>query len=243
MKSESEEDYLKAIYEAQHERQDARVTTTALAHALRVSPASVTEMLQRLAAPERGLVRYERYRGVSLTEAGEKAALEVVRHHRLIESFLSAALGYTWDKVHAEAHRLEHAISEELEERMASYLGEPARSTWLAHPGSNGAIEALDDVRLTDLPLGQPARVVRVLDDDPEFLRYLADLGLILGARLEVTEQLPFEGPRYVQLFETGAVHALGPGVTDRVFVVLDSVSRETPALAQLRPPRTVPGG
>lgn len=223
MKSESEEDYLKAIYEAQCERHDARVTTTALAHTLRVSPASVTEMLQRLATPGRGLVRYERYHGVSLTDAGEKAALEVVRHHRLIESFLSAALGYSWDKVHAEAHRLEHAISEELEDRMASYLGDPKRDPHGAPiPERDGEVEALDDIRLTDLPTGKHARVRRVLDGDPDLLRYLAELGLVLGARLEVTEQLPFDGPRYVQVFDAGTVHALGPGVTDQVFVVAE---------------------
>lgn len=223
MKSESEEDYLKAIYEAQHERQDARVTTSALAHTLGVSSASVTEMLQRLAAPERGLVQYERYHGVSLTAAGEKAALEVVRHHRLVESFLSAALGYTWDKVHAEAHRLEHAISEELEDRMAAYLGEPTRDPHGAPiPQRNGAVEEPNDMRLTDLPLGQPARVRRVLDEDADLLRYLAELGLVLGARVEVTEQLPFQGPRYVQLLDASAVHALGPGVTDQVFVVAE---------------------
>lgn len=223
MKSESEQDYLKAIYEAQHERQDERVTTTALANALGVSPASVTEMLQRLAAPGRGLVRYERYHGVSLTEAGEQAALEIVRHHRLIESFLSAALGFSWDKVHAEAHRLEHVISEELEERMASYLGEPTRDPHGSPiPQRNGAVEALDDIRLTDLPLGQPARVRRVIDDDPELLRYLTELGLLIGARVEVTQQLPFQGPRLVQLLDQSAVHVLGSGVTDRVFVVAE---------------------
>ncbi len=125
------------------------------------------------------------------------------------------------------------------------------RRTWVSPrdphgspiPGRDGAIEALDDIRLTDLPPDRPASVVRVLDDDPEFLRYLVDLGLVLGVRLQVTEQLPFEGPRYVQLSETGSVHALGPGVTDRVFVVMDAGSTETPALAEPRPPRTVPGG
>ena len=114
---------------------------------LGINPASVTEMLKKLAAPERSLVQYERYHGVRLTEAGEQAALEVVRHHRLIESFLSAALGYPWDKVHAEAHRLEHAISEELEDHIARYLGKPSRDPHGSPiPQRDGAMEALDDV-------------------------------------------------------------------------------------------------
>jgi DtxR family Mn-dependent transcriptional regulator len=223
MRTHAEEDYLKAIYEAQRERRDERVTTTWLAQRLGVSPASVTEMLQRLAGPERDLVAYERYHGVQLTEAGEKAALEVVRHHRLLESFLSVALGYPWDKVHDEAHRLEHVISEEMEERMAKYLGEPARDPHGAPiPGRDGTVEALDDMSLSNLPPGRPAQVRRVLDEDPALLRYLSELGLVVGARLEVIERAPFEGPLHVRLFEPPTACALGEGVTDSVFVVLE---------------------
>ncbi len=225
MLSRSEEDYLKAVYDLQHERGGEWVTTNSLAHMLGVSPASVTEMLKKLAAPDRALVRHERYHGVRLTEAGERAALEVVRHHRLIESFLSAALGYTWDKVHAEAHRLEHVVSEELEDHIARYLGHPVRDPHGSPiPQRNGAVEMLDDIRLTDLPLGRPARVRRVLDDDPALLRYLSELGLVLGTRIEVTERIPFQGPLYVRLLELPAVHALGVGVTDQVFVVMEEL-------------------
>ena len=221
MFSQSEQDYLKAIYEMQHEKGNEWVTTTGLAQRLGVSPASVTEMVQKLAADARELVRYERYHGARLNEAGEQAALEVIRHHRLLESFLSQALGYTWDKVHAEAHRLEHVISEELEDHIARYLGEPARDPHGSPiPQRDGVVAALDDVRLTDLPLGQRAQVRRVLDDDPALLRYLSELGLVLGARVEITERVPFQGPLYVRLLEPPAVHALGAGVTDQVFVV-----------------------
>ena len=158
MPSQSEQDYLKAIYEVVHEGGQEWASTTGLAHALGLAPASVTAMLKKLAGQNPPLVLHELYQGVRLTEAGERAALEVVRHHRLLESFLSAALGYTWDKVHAEAHRLEHAISEDLEDHIASYLGEPARDPHGAPiPRRDGAMEALDDLRLTDLPLGQPA--------------------------------------------------------------------------------------
>ncbi len=221
MSSQSEQDYLKAIYEMQYEKGNEWVTTTGLAQRLGVSPASVTEMVQKLAADARELVRYERYHGARLNEAGERAALEVIRHHRLLESFLSQALGYTWDKVHAEAHRLEHVISEDLEDHIARYLGEPPRDPHGSPiPQRDGVMEALDDVRLTDLPLGQRAQVRRVLDDDPALLRYLSELGLVLGARVEITERVPFAGPLYVRLLEPPAVHALGAGVTDQVFVV-----------------------
>ncbi len=127
MASQSIEDYLKAIYELVCEGRQPWAGTTMLAQALGLSPASVTAMLKKLAALDPPLIVYEPYQGARLTGAGEKAALEIVRHHRLVESFLTVALGYSWDKVHAEAHRLEHAISDELEEHIAAYLGDPAR--------------------------------------------------------------------------------------------------------------------
>lgn len=228
MHSQSEEDYLKAIYEQQYERGSDWVTTSALAQHLHVSPASVTEMLKKLAGRDPALVVHARYHGVQLAEAGLQAAREVVRHHRLIESFLIEALGYSWDKVHDEAHRLEHAISEEMEDRIASYLGEPARDPHGSPiPGRDGAVEALDDVKLSDLPAGRPARVRRVLDEDPALLRYLSEVGLTVGARLEVTERAPFAGPLYVRLLEQPTVRALGEGVTDSVFVVTEEISAD----------------
>jgi DtxR family transcriptional regulator, Mn-dependent transcriptional regulator len=223
MTSESVQDYLKTIYEMGCEGGMEWVSTTALSRALNHAPASVTAMLKKLAGLQPPLVQHELYHGVRLTEAGEKEALEVVRHHRLIESFLSATLGLTWDQVHAEAHRLEHAISEELEDRIALYLGDPGRDPHGSPiPKRSGETEALDDMPLTDLPTGRPARVRRVLDDDPALLRYLSELGLVLGARVEVTERVPFQGPLYVRVSEPAAVHALGAGVTDAVFVVTE---------------------
>lgn len=221
MLSRSEQDYLKAIFELSHEKGDEWVSTNGLALRLGISPASVTEMVKKLAALNPPLVVHEPYLGARLTEIGEKSALEVVRRHRLIESFLCAALGLSWDEVHAEAHRLEHVISEALEEHIARYLGEPTRDPHGSPiPGRNGVIEALHDIRLTDLPTGQTAQVHRVLDDDPALLRYLSELGLVLGARLEITERAPFEGPLHVRMLESSTVHALGRGVTDQVFVV-----------------------
>jgi DtxR family Mn-dependent transcriptional regulator len=221
MRSQSEQDYLKAIFELYHEDGDEWVSTNGLALRLGITPASVTEMVKKLAALDPPLVVHERYLGTRLTEAGEKAALEVVRRHRLIESFLCAALGLSWDEVHAEAHRLEHVVSDELEEHIAHYLGEPTRDPHGSPiPGRNGVIEALHDIRLTDLPTGHTAQVWRVLDDDPVLLRYLSELGLVLGARLEVIEQAPFEGPLHVRILPSSSVHALGRGVTDQVFVL-----------------------
>ena len=223
MTSQSVQDYLKALYEIVCEGGQEWASTTKLAQALGLAPASITAMLKKLAAMDPPLVVHELYRGARLTEAGEKAALEVVRHHRLIESFLTAALGYSWDKVHAEAHRLEHATSEDLVNDIARYLGNPARDPHGSPiPGRDGVMEALRDIPLTDLPPGRPAQVKRVLDDDPALLRYLSELGLVLGARLMVTERMPFQGPLMVRVVEPPSVHALGTGITDQVFVVLD---------------------
>lgn len=221
MISQSEEDYLRAIYELQHEQGNTWVTTTGLAQVLGVSPASVTEMLQKLAAPERDLLSYERYHGVRLRNEGKQVALEVVRHHRLLETFLSRALGYSWDEVHDEAHRLEHAISEAMEARMAAYLGEPQRDPHGAPiPDRDGVVMAVEDMRLTDFPVGQQARIQRVSNHDPALLRYLAEMGLLLDTPVRIMGREPFEGPLRVQLLDTGTVHALGKGVTDHVFVV-----------------------
>ena len=221
MHSRSVEDYLKAIYELVCEGDEAWAPTTVLAQALQLAPASVTAMLKKLSAMDPPLVLHELYHGAQLTDEGKKVALEVVRHHRLLESFLSASLGYSWDEVHEEAHRLEHVISEEMEERIARYLGQPARDPHGSPiPRRDGVVEVLDDIRLTDLPPGRPAQIQRVMDHDAALLRYLSELGLILGARVEVAERAPFQGPHHVRLLGTSVVHAMGNGVTDHVFVV-----------------------
>jgi DtxR family transcriptional regulator, Mn-dependent transcriptional regulator len=224
MISHAIEDYLKAIYELAEEH--GRVGTSALAAALNVSPASVTGMLQKLAehnphSPK--LVDYARHQGVSLTPAGRKIALEVIRHHRLIELYLAEALGYTWDQVDAEAEKLEHVISEEFEDRICAVLGDPTRDP---HgnpiPSKDGQVPPQATTTLTELDAGQLARVARVRDDDPALLRYLTELGLVLDAAVTVSGRAPFDGPLHVRV---GAKtdHALGRHVTDQVYVEIVS--------------------
>jgi DtxR family Mn-dependent transcriptional regulator len=223
MISHAVEDYLKAIYELAEA--EGKVSTSALAKKLGVMPGSVTGMLQKLAEGQEGqplLVNYERHRGVTLTRAGRKIALEVIRHHRLIELYLSAALGYDWDQVDAEAEKLEHVISEEFEDRISAILGDPTHDP---HgdpiPSKDGAMSPHSRRPLTEVDSGQTARVARVRDDDPALLRYLGELGLVPGATLTVTGRAPFNGPMHVRV-DSGddrGSHALGREVTDQVFV------------------------
>ena len=213
------EDYLKAVYEL--EEDFGRAGTSALASALNVAPASVTGMLQKLAEVQPPLVNYERHHGVTLTKAGRKIALEVIRHHRLVELYLAEALGYTWDQVDAEAERLEHAISENLEDKICALLGDPTRDP---HgdpiPTKDGTVAAQSRVTLSQVDAGQTARVARVRDDDPALLRYLAELGIIPDATLTVAGRAPFEGPMHIRVGEVASeAHALGRTVTDQVFV------------------------
>jgi DtxR family Mn-dependent transcriptional regulator len=226
MISHSIEDYLKAIYELAEET--GRASTSALAERLDVKPASVTGMLQKLADPSQAaveqrpvLVNYERHHGASLTPAGIKIALEVIRHHRLIELYLAEALGYDWDQVHGEAEKLEHVISEEFEDRISAFLGDPKRDP---HgdpiPTKEGTVAATCRTTLTDMDAGQHGRVARVRDDDPALLRYLGELGIVPDAAVTVDKRAPFDGPLHVRVGAgTEAAHALGREVTDRVFV------------------------
>ena len=222
------EDYLKAIYEIQSEGDQDRVSTSALADCLGVARASVTGMLKKLSTMDPKLVNYIRYRGVKLTPAGEKIALEVLRHHRLIELYLSEALGYSWDEVHQEADNLEHVISEDFEDRIATLLGHPQIDPHGSPiPDRDGKIRRREEVQLTQLGIHQPAHISRVSDHDPAMLRYLQELGLTLNAQIEVTEKTPFSGPLHIRLIGTEIVHALGRQVTDYVFVTLGSSGRK----------------
>jgi DtxR family Mn-dependent transcriptional regulator len=204
--TEAVEDYAKAIHALGH-REQGPVGTSALAERLGVSPGTVTAMLKRM--DELGLVEHEPYRGVTLTPSGEKVALEVIRHHRLIEAYLSEALGMPWDRIHDEAEVLEHYISEDLEDRMAAALGDPAVDP---HgdpiPDRGLTLEVDEGVALTDLAPGATAVLRRVSDSDPEMLRYLADHGIRPGARLRVVGVEPFGGPLLVEV--DGREHALG---------------------------------
>lgn len=177
------EDYLKAIYDL--ERAGGAAGTNDLAARLRVAPASVTGMVRRLA--EQGLLEYERYRGARLTDAGRRAALRTLRRHRVLEAYLATVLGYPWDRVHAEAERLEHAASDELVDRMAAALGDPAFDPHGAPiPTRDGTVAEGSNVRLTDLLAGERARVVRVADEDGALLRQLDAVALRPGAELEL---------------------------------------------------------
>jgi DtxR family transcriptional regulator, Mn-dependent transcriptional regulator len=194
------EDYLKAIYTLQ--QQEGVVTTSLLGEQKGSKPGSVTGMIKKLA--EMNLVVHTPYQGVQLTEAGERIALEVIRHHRLIELYLVEALGYTWDEVHEEAERLEHHISEKLEARIAAHLGNP---DFDPHgdpiPSLAGELPSSGNTSLAELPVGIVARIVRVRDQDGERLRYLADIGMVPGAAIQVVDRAPFEGPLSVRVADT----------------------------------------
>jgi DtxR family Mn-dependent transcriptional regulator len=221
--SESEENYLKAIYRLERESPDGRVSTTALAEHLGIAPASATGMLQKLAVGTPVLVDYVPRQGVALTALGEKVALEIIRHHRLIELYLYQELGYRWDEVHAEAERLEHVISEEFEDRVAALLGDPAVDPHgQPIPRKDGSCPEPAGVALSTLEAGASGRVVRVSDDDPELLRYLGTLGIVPGATLTVVARAPFDGPLHVRVGDAaeGTTPALGVRVTENVFVM-----------------------
>lgn len=221
MLSHATEDYLKAIYELAEDYD--KVSTSALAEKLEVAPASVTGMLQKLAEAKPRLVNYERHRGVTLTPAGNKIALEIIRHHRLIEAYLTAELGYGWDQVDAEAEKLEHVISEEFEDRIAARLGDPTHDP---HgdpiPAKDGTVSEPCRTTLSQAQAGQTARVARVRDDDPALLRYLAELGIIPDARLTIADKAPFDGPLHVRVGESRKAHALNQAVTDKIFVEVE---------------------
>ncbi len=192
MPTEVVENYLKAIYELQAEH--GKVATTMLAEHLQLAPASITGMIKKLA--ELQLVVHERYQGVALTEAGRKIALEVIRHHRLVELYLAEALGVPWDQVHAEAERWEHVLSEELEDRIDAVLGHPTTDPHGAPiPARNGTIIERATVRLSELCAGQAATVAEVSDRDPALLRYVGSLGLYPKTPVQVTAVAPFAGP------------------------------------------------
>jgi len=212
------EDYLKAAYCLRNEA--GPVTTQRLAGALGVSSPSVTNMVKRL--HELGLARHTRYRGVELTETGKQVAIEVVRHHRLLELYLVKALGFPWDEAHAEAEHLEHHISEEMEARIDAVLGRPEHDP---HgdpiPSRDGAVAELSDTRLLDLELGEKAVIVRVSDRDLEQLRYLGALGLYPGVTLVVLDKLPFGGGLSIGVAD--ATHLIGPSLAAAVRVIRDA--------------------
>jgi DtxR family transcriptional regulator, Mn-dependent transcriptional regulator len=216
------EDYVKAVYEI--ERDEGRVATTVLAERMGVSPASATGMIKKLAGLK--LVRHIPYQGVVLTRPGRRAALEVLRHHRLLELYLVQALGYPWDLVHDEADRLEHVISEELEERIFESLGRPTRDPHGEPiPAKDGSMPRAIHEPLSSLAEGAVGTISEVSRSSPEMLRYLGERGLVPDAKLKVLEKAPFDGPITVRTGRRS--HVLGRELARHIRV---EASRKLPA-------------
>ncbi len=208
------EDYLKAIYEL--EQRSGSAGTNDIAARLGIAAASVTGMIQRLS--RLGLVRAEPYRGARLTHTGRGAALQLIRRHRIIESYLVERLGFGWENVHEEAERLEHAASDELIARMADSIGNPTEDPHGAPiPSADGEVDETPLKSISDLAEGRSATVVRMSDRDPEFLRYLDAMGVRPGARLRVEAREPFGGPITIEV--EGERHAVGVAAAERVYI------------------------
>ena len=214
MQTQAVEDYLKTIYELQGQQE--KVSTTALAERLNVAPASVTGMIKKLA--ELKLVAHKPYKGVTLTKAGEKIALEVIRHHRLVESYLAEALGVPWDQVHEEAEKWEHVLSEDLEHRIDALLGHPTTDPHGAPiPSRDGSMPETRLRRLADLEPGQAAVIAEVSDHDPALLRYFGERGLYPEAEVALVSAEPFEGPLTIRVGSED--HVLGREIAGYILV------------------------
>jgi len=210
------EDYLKIIYKLSSGQNNKSVSTNAVAECMSVTQASVTGMMKKLF--DLNLIDYKRYHGVTLTEAGEKIALEILRHHRLLELYLAEALGFSWDKVHAEAEKLEHHISEEFEEKIAELLGHPLFDPHGAPiPTKDGFVPKRNLQTLTLAAVGSTVFVQQVIDEEPEVLRYLGNLGVYPGCEIKVLGKAPFSGPLKIQI--AGAEYHLGEKLTNQIFI------------------------
>jgi DtxR family Mn-dependent transcriptional regulator len=207
--SSTVQDYAKAIYSLERRGDGPAVSTNALAERMGVSAASASSMVKKL--DSLGLVEHVPYRGVVLTQRGTKVALEVLRHHRLLERYLAEELGVPWDRVHDEAEVLEHVLSEELEELIAAKLGHP---TIDPHgdpiPSAELTIVEVQTVGMDGLDVGDTGRLVRVSDSDPEMLRYLSARGIAPGDAFEVLDKQPFGGPIFARFGDEPVVHPLG---------------------------------
>ncbi len=211
------EDYAKAIY-ALERRTEGPVSTNALADRLKVTPGSASAMVKRLG--ELGLVDHIPYRGVTLTESGRRVALEILRHHRLLELYLVESLGVPWDRVHEEAEVLEHVLSDELEALIAAKLGNPTHDP---HgdpiPTSDLELDETPTRTLQSLEPGASGMFTRVSDSDPDMLRFLAERGIAPGDRFEILDKQPFDGPLFVRFGDQ--VHVLGGKLTGAMRVDL----------------------
>jgi DtxR family transcriptional regulator, Mn-dependent transcriptional regulator len=226
VRSPAIEDYSKAIYTLET-RMDEPVSTNALAERLELTTGSVSGMLKKL--DELDLISHVPYRGVRLTSEGRRLALEVIRHHRLLELYLAEALNMPWDRVHDEAEVLEHVLSEELEELIAAKLGNP---TIDPHgdpiPSAELELDEHPTRSLESLASGEGGTFVRVSDADPEMLRYLADQGILPGGHIQVLERQPFDGPLLVSV--DGCERMLGGGLLRAMRINVESsfVSKRT---------------
>lgn len=210
------QDYLKQIYELTEHGGSA--STNALARKLNISAPSVTGMVQKLASADPALVEYQKHQGVTLTKAGRKAALEVIRHHRLLEAWLVQTLGYSWDEVHEEAERLEHVISEDFERRIAAAMGHPIRDPHGELIPTEDLTMPLDDsIPLSAMRPKQEGTVKRVNASDPKLLRHLEDLGLIPGVTVKVVEYSPFDHNLTVKAVRK--TNVLGLNITSKIFI------------------------
>jgi DtxR family Mn-dependent transcriptional regulator len=214
MLTHAAEDYLKSIYKLQEKA--GKVSTGILAEYLKVKPASATGMIKKLKTMK--LVRHERYQGVTLTNSGKAIALEIIRHHRLLELYLFKALGVPWDGVHEEAEKLEHVISEDVEARMDEFLGYPTADPHGAPiPDKNGVVAQTVHIPMTALQNGQSCVVAEVNDADPALLRHLGSLNLYPGTAFRVKEVAPFDGPFTIDI--AGQQVVIGREVAKHVFV------------------------
>lgn len=210
------QDYLKNIYELTENGETA--STNALARKLNVSAPSVTGMVQKLASAKPALVEYHKHQGVTLTKEGKKAALEVIRHHRLLEAWLVQTLGYSWDEVHEEAERLEHVISEDFERRIATAMGHPVRDPHGELIPTEDLKMPLDDsTPLSSLRPNQTATIQRVKASETKLLRYLEGLGLVPGTQIEIKEYSPFDQNLTIKVGRKSFV--LGLNITSKIFV------------------------
>jgi DtxR family Mn-dependent transcriptional regulator len=216
--TDSIQDYLKHIYELTEGGKPA--STTAIASRLGIAPASVTGMIQRLATSKTPLVNYRKHQGVMLTAAGKRSALEVIRHHRLIEAWLAQTLGYSWDEVHNEAEKLEHVISEEFEARIAAAMGNPSRDP---HgdpiPSADLVMPKDDSIALSKLKVKSEAIICKVQSQDADLLKHLNELGLVIGAQVKTLEVSTYDQVMQIQVRGRKEAVVLGPAITSRVFV------------------------
>lgn len=216
--SQSIQDYLKHIFELNE--QGVKATTNDLAQRLNIAAASVTGMLQRLASSKPPLVTYIKHQGVTLTKAGNKAALEVIRHHRLLELYLVKALGYSWDEVHEEACRLEHVISEDFEARIAQALGNPTRDPHGEMiPSADLTMPPDESMPLAYLRADETAVIKRVSDGDPALLRHLGEIGIIPDVRVRVRDYSEFDGNLTLNIEGQRTNIVLGTSITSQIFV------------------------